>query len=527
MIIKRWNGTAFVEEHPKTKAQLIFNNANNTAVFDSNDKIKVNFLPDSVFDSLKYTAAVSAQVNTAPTRLLLASILLQAKIDAEAVNRKIIGSYFVVSTGGTISGVTGIEDTLNQNGYATLVFRPQDGAANTTADTSSGVLEVGDWFVIEAVTGSGGSSDPFVFTAAVINNAYELATTALNGIVRLSSQTAYASLSGNNVVTDGVLKTVIDNAGFAAGNHVHGNITNNGSVTATVVAPADTDALLISDTSNGGKVERGITIGTSTTTYLTNAGTWATPAGTYVHPTQTAINVNATDNGVNVIDSVVVNTSGHVTSVGTRNLSEATTSAPGVMSAADKTKLNGIAAGATAYVHPNHTGDVTSVGDGATTIANNAVTNTKLADMAASTIKGRVTASTGDPEDLTAAQVRTIINVADGANNYAHPTQTAIDANATDDGISVIDRVQVNTLGHVTAVTTRNLSAATASVPGHMTAAYAAKLDGITAGATNQTALALGGLQISSNAFSMVHPFFVQTATPATPLTGTVWLDIN
>ena len=31
-----------------------------------------------------------------------------------------------------------------------------------------------------------------------------------------------------------------------------------------------------------------------------------------------------------------------------------------------------------AYTHPNHTGDVTSVGDGATTISNNAVTTAKI-----------------------------------------------------------------------------------------------------------------------------------------------------
>ena len=67
------------------------------------------------------------------------------------------------------------------------------------------------------------------------------------------------------------------------------------------------------------------------------------------------------------------------------------------------------------YTHPNHSGDVTSVGDGATTIANDAVTNAKLANMAVNTIKGRITSSTGDPEDLTATQVRTIINVANGA----------------------------------------------------------------------------------------------------------------
>jgi len=57
--------------------------------------------------------------------------------------------------------------------------------------------------------------------------------------------------------------------------------------------------------------------------------------------------------------------------------------------------------------HGTHTGDVT--GATALTIANNAVTNAKAADMATARIKGRVTAGTGDPEDLTAAQVATLI----------------------------------------------------------------------------------------------------------------------
>ncbi len=55
-----------------------------------------------------------------------------------------------------------------------------------------------------------------------------------------------------------------------------------------------------------------------------------------------------------------------------------------------------------------HTGDVT--GATALTIANDAVTNAKAADMAANTIKGRVTAGTGDPEDLTGAQATTLLD---------------------------------------------------------------------------------------------------------------------
>jgi hypothetical protein len=57
------------------------------------------------------------------------------------------------------------------------------------------------------------------------------------------------------------------------------------------------------------------------------------------------------------------------------------------------------------------TGDVTAAANGnVTTIANDVVTNAKLADMAEATIKGRAAAAgTGDPTDLTAAQVATIV----------------------------------------------------------------------------------------------------------------------
>jgi len=56
-----------------------------------------------------------------------------------------------------------------------------------------------------------------------------------------------------------------------------------------------------------------------------------------------------------------------------------------------------------------HTGDVT--GSTALTIAADAVTNAKLANMATATLKGRNTAGTGDPEDLSAATVRALLDV--------------------------------------------------------------------------------------------------------------------
>lgn len=45
-------------------------------------------------------------------------------------------------------------------------------------------------------------------------------------------------------------------------------------------------------------------------------------------------------------------------------------------------------------------------------IANDAITNAKAANMATSTIKGRVTAGTGDPEDLTPTQAKSVLAIA-------------------------------------------------------------------------------------------------------------------
>jgi hypothetical protein len=55
-------------------------------------------------------------------------------------------------------------------------------------------------------------------------------------------------------------------------------------------------------------------------------------------------------------------------------------------------------------------GDATLAASGALTIANDAVTNAKLANIATQTLKGRSTAGTGDPEDLSVATVLAMLN---------------------------------------------------------------------------------------------------------------------
>lgn len=81
------------------------------------------------------------------------------------------------------------------------------------------------------------------------------------------------------------------------------------------------------------------------------------------------------------------------------------------------------------------TGDVTATGPGsvAGTIANDAVTNTKLANMATQTFKGRTTAGTGDPEDLTATQATAILDTFTTTLKGLVPPPTTVTGKYLDD----------------------------------------------------------------------------------------------
>ena len=88
------------------------------------------------------------------------------------------------------------------------------------------------------------------------------------------------SLDGNIAIFSGTTGKLIADGGITVGGlatagHVHGNISNTGTMSSTGVALANGDSLVFSDSSNSGKIERtSITFdGSTDTTALTEAGT--------------------------------------------------------------------------------------------------------------------------------------------------------------------------------------------------------------------------------------------------------------
>lgn len=107
----------------------------------------------------------------------------------------------------------------------------------------------------------------------------------------------------------------------------------------------------------------------------------------------------------------------------------------GITLSPDSTNKKITITGINQYVHPNHTGDVTSAGDGATTISPNVVTNAKLADMATNTVKGRKSSGTGDPEDISISDLKVML----GLNNVTNDAQIPLSQKGVANGVAELD----------------------------------------------------------------------------------------
>ena len=178
----------------------------------------------------------------------------------------------------------------------------------------------------------------------------------------------------------------------------------------------------------------------------------------------------------------------------------ATQSTNGLMSAADKTKLDGIAENANNYTHPGYTAQASglykvTVDSTGHVSAVAAVAKSDITALGIPESDTTYSAATTSAEGLMSAADKTKLDgVTAGANKYTHPSYTA--------RASRLYKVTVDSTGHVsaaTAVTKSDItalgipesdttySAATTSAEGLMSAADKTKLDGVTAGANKYT----------------------------------------
>jgi hypothetical protein len=98
------------------------------------------------------------------------------------------------------------------------------------------------------------------------------------------------------------------------------------------------------------------------------------------------------------------------------------------------------------YVHPNHTGDVTSVADGATTIAANAVTDAKFRQSAGLSVVGRGASTTGNVGDITAGTDNHVLRRSGTALGFGLLVNANIDAAAA----IAVSKLAANTISGIT-----------------------------------------------------------------------------
>jgi hypothetical protein len=228
--LKRNNGTDYDVLYPKTIPAQVDG-------LLTDGRISIGLLPNAVFDSLFFFNTLGANADIRELGVL-------AVQNAASIGRSAIGYYWVATTTMTASSPTGSAQFGSPQVYATTsgISRSEEGLTTGTGVT----LETSDWIVLTSVSGAGTVGSPYTFGYSVVNNTYEFATTAINGIVQLSNSTSTAT-TGNAVITNGVLNGLIGTTGttIAAGNHLHTGVYQpiDGDLTA-IAALAGTSGFL-------------------------------------------------------------------------------------------------------------------------------------------------------------------------------------------------------------------------------------------------------------------------------------------
>lgn len=240
-------------------------------------------------------------------------------------------------------------------------------------------------------------------------------------------------------------------------------------------------------------------------------------ANNYSHPSYTAQTGKPTSNQTpgfgetTTVSQITTDELGHVTNATDKTIkipnTTATTSAAGLMSKDDKTKLNGIASSANNYSHPNSGVTAgTNYNSNQTPSFGGTFNIPKLTYNA----QGHVTASANSTVTIPSTEATQseaglmskddktkLDGISSSANNYTHPSYTARTGKPTANqtpsfgGTATVSQITSDSNGHVTGATDRTITipntTATTSAAGLMSSTDKTKLDGVATGANKTT----------------------------------------
>jgi hypothetical protein len=524
----------FVKESAKTNAtDLVVDVTAHTpvSVFEGSGntlKIKPAYLPNSVFDSLRFFATVGANSD-------IRNLGLAAVANAASAGRSAIGYYWVTTTAVTITSGTGAIDV---GGVYATTSGINPGEERSPGSQLTVNIETGDWFILTNITGAGTVGSPYSFVFATVNNTYELMTGA-NG-----TNPGTAGLVPTPAATDNVkYLTGAGTWGTPTGTYAHPTDGANSTITAATglvlsaitvnslghVTSVSSKTLAAGDIPTLNQNTTGTAANVTGVVAIANGGTGATTAQTAINALAGSVTAGSylRGNGSNILMSGI-----QAADVPTLNQNTTGT-------AANVTGVVALANGGTGFATKtnafNALSPIDSLGDiiyggalgsnvklaGNTSATKQFLSQTGTGSASAAPAWGALAA--GDIPTLnqnttgTAANVTGTVALANGGTGQTtkllsfdalSPLSAGGDL-LTHNGTNNI-RLAKGTAGQVLKIN----SGATAVEWG-------------TDNNTTYTATALGGLTMASDAFRMNHPLFIQTATPTTPLAGTVWFDIN
>ena len=211
------------------------------------------------------------------------------------------------ASGRGVKGISrsGTTFTVTRDDGTTFTFEQQDNNSVTGVKGNSETsYRTGNVNITAANIGLGNVENTKLSTWAGSSNITTIGTLSSGTVpwARLSNVPT-ASTSAAGIIQIGTSST---NA--AAGNHVHGNLTNDGKITSTTtIANGDKLVIVDSDTTAASKITgSSITFdGSTTTKALTQKGTWET-FNNYTHPSGTAANAAAVKVGSDSLGHVII-----------------------------------------------------------------------------------------------------------------------------------------------------------------------------------------------------------------------------